>query len=638
MCNSLRFGYSRCFTLAWIDILVFDKVVSESRGLLLGPRMPFFLVCSGRGSYECPFHLEVEDSMVRKAGECFGSTWGIFLVHLNQYLRTLTQSEILELQSSSSAADDKKLLGDGFSTGYLGGSSSTERQDHIEKKFERFKSKRIFWRKDREQRLQGLRSMIRSMKTSNVGLQLAVQMHNSSEDSLLRPVLIVRELLPKIVRPKVKIASPAKLEKNQAELHRRRQKEEEYRPLSRDKKHTSLDIQAPLKFGGNESLAHSHFSPGGSEDRKETAVPPEVATQESEQVDVAPAAQERDRSKNVVHFGLESFESDMKRTVGISSPSLKDNTSQTPNPIKRERKTKQKMTVPSGSNTYNDRNDEDHSVEQYDLMAVEEWNDDRFMEKLLRHRGSDASSGSNNDNSKLFRPILTTINSNDIDDNVSVEVSLSPEVFEPERDSPMGDGKHEHFQGLPAADSVENFLPYADAENLGRIPPNIKTLADLESESPAFREGMLQYGRAFHQPSCFEAKMALGYACAWAGNPAHMGGFRNVSDFDRALGRRIPGRGVHLPACIVHISIHWAGVPDHTFPGTGPLFRYFQRLVNHKCRGGYPCSLYFERTRFHRYDNGDVACWTEVASVLCDESIRCSSRVDEGLETVLPAK
>ncbi|GAB5370151.1 hypothetical protein AAMO2058_001467400 [Amorphochlora amoebiformis] len=95
MCNSLRFGYSRCSTLAWIDILVFDKVVSESRGLNLGPCLPFVLVCSGSGSYECPFHLEVEDTMVRKAGEIFGRTWGPFLVNLNQYLRTLRLSDII---------------------------------------------------------------------------------------------------------------------------------------------------------------------------------------------------------------------------------------------------------------------------------------------------------------------------------------------------------------------------------------------------------------------------------------------------------------------------------------------------------------------------------------------------------------
>ena len=87
----LRFGYSPCNTVVWIDFLCVDEndVSLFNAGK---PTLPMVLQCSGDGSYFAPYHLDITDPFVKCLSDYFGAQWFTFVSHLNTHLRTVSTS------------------------------------------------------------------------------------------------------------------------------------------------------------------------------------------------------------------------------------------------------------------------------------------------------------------------------------------------------------------------------------------------------------------------------------------------------------------------------------------------------------------------------------------------------------------
>jgi len=61
--NCVKFGYSRDYTLAWIDVLVSDANEDVGGAPVGKPHIPAALPLAGDGSFVCPYHVELSDPL-----------------------------------------------------------------------------------------------------------------------------------------------------------------------------------------------------------------------------------------------------------------------------------------------------------------------------------------------------------------------------------------------------------------------------------------------------------------------------------------------------------------------------------------------------------------------------------------------
>jgi hypothetical protein len=115
--NTLKFSYSRCCTLAWLDVLdstgmhpsaststpannrsdnsPVPTALSEPR-----PALPLVLLCGGDGAYLSPFHLDITDGLLKSMVKYYGPGWFSFVAHLNVHLRVIHPTDSTTLKSA----------------------------------------------------------------------------------------------------------------------------------------------------------------------------------------------------------------------------------------------------------------------------------------------------------------------------------------------------------------------------------------------------------------------------------------------------------------------------------------------------------------------------------------------------------
>lgn len=94
--SSLRLGFSKCDTYAWLDIVA-PNIATKISVLGKSMKLPLTLICSGSGTFLDPYYLDVQDVLVQSLVNYFGRSWGSCLSHLNTHLRTVRTGDYLSL-------------------------------------------------------------------------------------------------------------------------------------------------------------------------------------------------------------------------------------------------------------------------------------------------------------------------------------------------------------------------------------------------------------------------------------------------------------------------------------------------------------------------------------------------------------